>query len=78
MPKVARIPKRIVSKTFSNVLHFDKDCWDSSIYPFEKFNVIKKLPSAFFKTLQMSFYAKTAGQNFCINNIEFGKIKVKG
>ena len=69
--------RRIVSKTFSNVLHFDKDNWDTSIYPFEKFNVIKNLPSAYFKTLQMSFYAKTKGQNFCINNIEFGKIKVK-
>ncbi|MCQ2744042.1 MAG: hypothetical protein MJ230_04505 [bacterium] len=69
--------RRIMSKTFSNVLHYDKDNWDEAIYPFEKFNVIKNLPSAYFKTLQISFYAKNEGQNFCINNIEFGKIKVK-
>lgn len=69
--------RRIVSKSFGNILHFDKDKWDSSIYPYEKFNVIKKLPASYFKTLQINFYAKSSGQNFCINNIEFGKIKVK-
>ena len=69
--------RRIISKTLKNVLYFDKGFWDIQHYPHEKINVIKKLPSAFFKTLQMTFYTKNIGQNFCINNIEFGKIKTK-
>jgi len=69
--------RHIISKTLKNVLYFDKGFWDSNCYPHEKLNVIKKLPAAYFKTLQMSFYTKEKGQNFCINNIEFGKIKVK-
>lgn len=69
--------RRIISRTLQNVLYFDETCWDKSFYPMEKINVIKKLPSAFFKTLQMTFYTKEIGQNFCINNIEFGKIKSK-
>jgi len=69
--------RHIVSKTLKNVLYFDKGCWDISKYPYEKINAVKSLPSAYFKTLQMNFYAKDEGQNFCINNIEFGKIKVK-
>ena len=69
--------RRIVSKTLKNVLYFDKGFWDKNCFPHEKINAIKRLPSAFFKTLQMSFCVKDVGQNFCINNIEFGKIKVK-
>ena len=69
--------RRIISKSLKNALYFDIGNWDETKYPPENINVIKKLPSSYFKTLQMSFYAKTAGQNFCINNIEFGKIKVK-
>ncbi len=69
--------RRVVSRTLRNVLYFDVGHWDINIYPPQKINAIKKLPAAFFKTLQMSFYAKEEGQNFCINNIEFGKIKVK-
>ena len=69
--------RHISSKTLKNVLYFDKGFWDVNIYPHEKINVIKKLPAAYFKTLQMSFYTIEAGQNFCINNIEFGKIKTK-
>lgn len=69
--------RHIVSKTLKNVLYFDKSFWDFSTFPHEKINVIKKLPAAYFKTLQMSFYTKEIGQSFCINNIEFGKIKVK-
>ena len=69
--------RHIESKTLKNVLICDKGKWDESIYPHEKINVIKKLPAAFFKTLQMCFYTKNDEQNFCINNIEFGKIKVK-
>ena len=58
----------VLSTRFLNMLYF---------YPHEKINVIKKLPATYFKTLQMSFYTKDLGQNFCINNIEFGKIKTK-
>lgn len=69
--------RHITSKTLKNVLYFDSGYWDSDTFPYEKINVVKKLPSAYFRTLQMSFYTKTAGQNFCISNMEFGKIKVK-
>ena len=69
--------RHIISKTLKNVLYFDKSLWDYSTFPYEKINVIKRLPATYFKTLQMSFYTKEIGQNFCINNIEFGKIKVK-
>ena len=69
--------RHIISKSLRNVLYFDKGYWDSTFYPHQKISAIKKLPASFFKTLQMSFYTKELGQNFCINNIEFGKIKVK-
>lgn len=69
--------RRIISRTLKNVLYFDKGFWDKNSYPHEKINALKRLPATFFKTLQMSFYAKNEGQNFCINNIEFAKIKVK-
>ena len=69
--------RSITSKTLKNVLYFDKGNWDVSRFPYEKIRVSKRLPSAYFKTLQMSFYATEEGQSFCINNIEFGKIKVK-
>lgn len=69
--------RHVVSKTLKNVLYFDKNFWDYSTFPHEKINVIKRLPTTYFKTLQMSFYTKNSNQNFCINNIEFGKIKTK-
>lgn len=69
--------RHIIGKTLKNILYFDKGFWDTSTFPPEKINVIKKLPAAYFKTLQMSLYTKETGQNFCINSIEFGKIKVK-
>ena len=69
--------RHIISKTLRDVLYFDKGYWDNQKFPHEKINAIKKLPASFFRTLQMSFYTKEQGQNFCINNIEFGKIKVK-
>ncbi len=69
--------RKIVSKTLKNVLYFDKGHWDKSTFPPDKINVIKRLPAAYFKTLQMTFYTNATGQNFCINNIEFGRIKSK-
>ncbi len=69
--------RHITSKTLKNALYFDKGHWDTDIYPYEKISVIKRLPSAYFKTLQMSFYTESEGESFCINNIELGKIKIK-
>ena len=69
--------RRIISKTLKNLLKYDITFWDSNYFPYEKINVIKKLPATFFKTLQITFFTEEQGQNFCINNIEFGKIKVK-
>lgn len=69
--------RRIISKSLKNVLRYDITFWDSSYFPHNKLNVIKKLPTAFFKTLQIKFFTKGKGQNWQINNIEFGKIKVK-
>lgn len=69
--------RRIVSKTLKNVLYFDIGNWDINFYPHEKINSIKRLPSAYFKTLEVSFYTLEKGQNFSISNIEFGKIKTK-
>lgn len=69
--------RHIISKTLKNVLYFDEGFWDVNSYPFDKINTIKRLPSAYFKTLQISFFTKEEGQNFSINNLEFGKIKTK-
>ena len=69
--------RQIISKTLNKILKFDVGFWDLSYYPHEKINVIKKLPATFFKTLQITFFTNEKEQNFCIKNIEFGKIKVK-
>ena len=69
--------RRVISKSLKNVLRYDIAFWDNSYFPHNKLNVIKKLPTAFFKTLQIKFFTKETGQNWQINNIEFGKIKVK-
>ncbi len=69
--------RHIISKTLTNVLHYDLGFWDENIYPHQKLNVIKKLPTSFFKTLQMTLFTTSSEESFCINNIEFGKIKVK-
>lgn len=69
--------RHITSKTLKDILTFDKGNWDTTKFPYEQINALKNLPAAYFKTLQMNFYTEEEGQNFCINNIEFGKIKVK-
>ena len=69
--------RRVKSKTLKEVLYFDKGNWDVNIYPYDKIYAIKRLPSSYFKTLQISFCTGISGQSFCISNIEFGKIKVK-
>lgn len=69
--------RKIVSKNLKDILYFDKSFWDESTFPPDKINVIKRLPAAYFRTLQMTFYTNNADQNFCINSIEFGRIKSK-
>lgn len=67
----------IKAKTLKNSLYFDIGRWDNSYFPLKDLNVIKRLPTSFFKTLQMTLLTKNAGDDFCIKSIEFGKIKVK-
>ena len=69
--------RQINAKTLRNVLYFDINHWDSSYFPQKDINVLKKLPTAFFKTLQITFFTREKGNDFCIKNIEFGKIKTK-
>ncbi len=58
-------------------LYFDIGHWDYTYYSDKDISVIRKLPSAIFRTLQMTFLTKEKGDEFCIRNIEFGKIKSK-
>lgn len=67
----------IRAKSLKNSLYFDIGHWDFSYFPIKDINLIKKLPSSFFKTLQITFLTKNDGDDFCIKNIEFGKIKTK-
>ena len=67
----------IKGKTIRNVLYFDISYWDNSKFPLKDINSVKKLPVAYFKTLQITFLTKQSGDDFCIKNIEFEKIKMK-
>ncbi len=67
----------IKGKTVKNVLYFDKNYWDSSYYPANNINSIKKLPSAFFRNLQITFLTKNIGDDFCIKSIEMDNVKYK-
>lgn len=67
----------IKAKGLKNSLYFDIGRWDLSYFPRKDINAIKSLPAAFFKTLQITLMTKSPGDDFCIKNIEFGKIKVK-
>lgn len=69
--------RHIKAKSLQNSLYFDIGHWDMARFPVKDINAIKKLPSSFFKTLQMTFLTKNQGDDFCIKNIEFGKIKTK-
>ena len=64
-------------KALTNFLYFDIGHWDSSYFPIKDINFSKKLPVSFFKTLQISFATKNVGDDFCIKNIEFERVKVK-
>ena len=67
----------IKAKSLKNSLYFDIGHWDTSYYPLKDINAVRSLPAAYFKTLQMTFFTQNEGDDFCIKNIEFGKIKVK-
>lgn len=69
--------KYLKGKTMPNVLYFDQGFWDNSYFPSKDLNLTKKLPVSFFKTLQITFLTKTSGDDFCIKNLEFEKVKVK-
>ncbi|MBR6126798.1 hypothetical protein IKQ21_03850 [bacterium] len=68
---------RIKTGSAKNVLYFDIGHWDVSYFMMKNVSSSKKLPVSFFKTLQISFSTKEIGDDFCIRNIEFEKIKVK-
>lgn len=73
-----RTKKRLINmRSNHDVLYFDIGHWDKSRFPHKDLNAIKKLPSSYFKTLQIKFITKEEGEDFCIKNIEFGKIKMK-
>ena len=69
--------RHISSKTIKNSLYFDIGNWDVMFFPAKDINSVKKLPVSFFKTLQITFLTQRAGEDFCIKNIEFERIKVK-
>lgn len=67
----------VKAKSLKNTLYFDIGHWDMSYFPSKDINAVKTLPASYFKTLQMTIFTKNEGDDFCIKNIEFGKIKVK-
>ena len=67
----------IKAKSLKNTLYYDIGFWDESYYPVKDINTIKKLPTSYFKTLQITFFTKNKEDDFCIRNIEFEKIKLK-
>lgn len=69
--------REIKNRTVKNVLYFDIGHWDHTNYMPRRLNAISKLPSATFKALEIKLETKTEGQEFCIKNIEFSRIKVK-
>ena len=69
--------RRITAITAKNVLYFDIGHWDNSYFSIKDISSSKKLPVSFFKTLQITFSTKEVGDDFCIKNIEFNRIKVK-
>lgn len=69
--------KYIQGKNLKNALYFDVSYWDNAYFPAKEVNTVKKLPVTFFRTLQITFSTKKAGEEFCIKNIEFERIKIK-
>ena len=69
--------RRIQAKTLKNCLYFDIGHWDTNYFAIKDINSATKLPTSYFKTLQIKFFTKNDGDDFCIRNIEFCKIKIK-
>lgn len=69
--------RHIKTKGLKKSLYFDIGYWDVNYFPAKDINATKSLPTSYFKTLQMTIFTKEAGDDFCIKNIEFGKIKIK-
>ena len=69
--------RRIQAKTLKNCLYFDIGHWDTNYFAIKNINSATKLPTSYFKTLQIKFFTKNDGDDFCIRNIEFCKIKIK-
>ena len=67
----------VKGKTYKSLLYFDKCFWDTFYYPSKEINSVKSLPVTFFRTLQITLFTKNSGDDFCIKNIEFEKIKIK-
>ncbi len=63
--------------TLKDFLYFDIGHWDNSYFPIKDVNSSKKLPVSLFKTLQITFSTKNIGDDFCIKNIEFERLKIK-
>ena len=75
---VSTTKKRYVKlPALKNFLYFDIGHWDSSYFPVKYLNSTRKIPVSLFKTLQISFSTKEIGDDFCIKNIEFERVKVK-
>ena len=71
------IKRYVQLPTLKNFLYFDIGHWDSSYFPVKDVNSTKKIPVSLFKTLQITFSTKEIGDDFCIKNIEFERVKVK-
>lgn len=71
--------KRIKSKQIPNVARYNVGFKYNSgcIYRPNTLNAIVKMPSATFKTLEISFYTTEVTNKFAIKAIEFSKLKVK-
>ncbi len=67
----------IKAKGLKNLLYFDIGHWDLTYFPSKDINSIRTLPASYFRTLQMTLFTQSEGDDFCIKNIEFGKIKIK-
>ncbi len=67
----------IKGKTYKSLLYFDKSFWDKFYYPSKEINSVKTLPVTFFRTLQITLFTKSPGDDFCIKNIEFEQIKIR-
>jgi penicillin-binding protein-related factor A (putative recombinase) len=67
----------IQTKSVQDFLYFDIGHWDFANFAVKEINSIKKLPISNFNSLQITFLTSQEGEDFCIRNIEFGKIKLK-